>query len=77
MDFDRFGQAEGASGSVSVVVPYARFLERRAWREKIVADVRWITDQCLKLHAMRPRHRAETRGERADGSDRSRVGDKD
>jgi hypothetical protein len=65
MDFSRFGQAESSSGSVSVVVPYARFLERRAWREKIAADVRWITDQCFKLRPCAPaqgRDARRTRG---------------
>jgi hypothetical protein len=39
------------SESATVVIPYTRFLERRAWREKILADVRRSSDTELTLDA--------------------------
>ena len=52
--------------SAAVIVPYARFLERRAWREKIAADfhhadstsidVQAVRSEALSPEAVPPRH---------------------
>ena len=40
------------------VVPYVRFLERRAWRAKIANDLRRLTEECIEIEVIR----SETRG---------------
>ena len=38
----------------SVVVPYTRFLERRAWRAKIAADFQQLSSFLDKVHGVEP-----------------------